>query len=132
MNNSGLSRPLVLVVDHQREVLDEITTVLGEADFSSHCCTTADEAIAAVETAPPDLLVCEMNLQAENSLETYQRIKCRPGMEGVPALLLSGAQLTDVIRRSFDGGSIYCLRKPPAPKVLIELIDQALGVTAAR
>ena len=132
MKDSGQSRPLVLVVDHQREVLDEMTTVLGGADFGCRCCTTAEEAIAAAETDPPDLIVCGLNLHGENGLDTCRRIKRRPGMEDVPVMLLSGTQLPDVIRRSHDDGCIYCLRKPPAPKVLIELIDQALGVPGAR
>ena len=134
MKDSGQSRPLVLVVDQRREVLDEITTVLGGADFSCRCCTTAEEAIAAAETDPPDLIVCDLNLHGENGLDTCRRIKRRPGMENVPVMLLSGAQLPDVIRRSHPDGCIYCLRKPPAPKVFIELIDQALGtrISASR
>lgn len=132
MNDSGQSRPLVLVVGQQREVLDEMTTVLGGADFGCRCCTTADEAIAAAETDPPDLIVCDLNLHGENGLDTCRRIKRRPGMENVPVMLLSAAQLPDVIRRSHSDGCIYSLRKPPAPKVFIELIDQALGVTDTR
>lgn len=50
-------------------------------------------------------------------------------MENVPVMFLSNAQRPDVIRRAQGIGSgVYCLRKPFAPKVLVELIDQALTV----
>jgi len=132
MKDPDHSRPLVLVVDCQREVLDQLTTVLGGADFGCRCCDTAEEAIAAAETNPPDLIVCDLNLHGQDGRDTCRRIKRRPGMEDVPVMFLSGTQLPDVIRRSHDDGCIYSLRKPPAPEVFIELIDQALGMTAAR
>jgi DNA-binding response OmpR family regulator len=121
-------QPLVLVVDDDREVWDKVTAVLSEAKFACRCCPTAEEAMTAVETTPPDLILCNVNLHGESGLETCQRIKRQPGLEGVPVMFLSGAQLPDIIRRSDAGGGIYCLRKPFDGHVLIELIDRALGV----
>ena len=43
-------------------------------------------------------------------------------------MFLSGEQLPDVIRRSYGAGSTYSLRKPFDSAVLVELIDQSLGV----
>ena len=86
--------------------------------------------MAVVAKAAPDLIVCDLNLDGENGMATCRRLKSFPGMKDVPVMLLSGAQLPDVIRRSPDDGCIYCIRKPPAPKVFIELIEQALGAAA--
>ena len=90
----------------------------------------AEEAVAAAQETPPNLIICDVNLQGEGGLETCQRIKSLPGLEDVPVMFLSGAQLPDIIRRSHEAGGIYCLRKPFDPDVLMELIDQALGVPA--
>ena len=46
-------------------------------------------------------------------------------------MFLSGMQLPDIIRRNYSAGSTYCLRKPFDSAVLLELIDQSLGVPGA-
>jgi len=120
---------MVLVVDGEQEVLETVSEALTEAEFGCRCCTNADEAIAAALMCPPDLIVCDWNLDGENGVETCRRIKRQPGLEEVPVMFLSSAQRPDVARRSHvDGHGAYCLRKPFAPTVLVELIDQALGV----
>ncbi|MCE5302376.1 MAG: response regulator [Planctomycetaceae bacterium] len=128
MKDFRQEQPMVLVVDHERQVLEEVTAVLAAAKIACHCCTTCEEALDAVQATPPDLILCDANLQGESGLDLYDRLRSRPGLEQVPVMLLSGTQLPDIIRRSHAVGGIYCLRKPFDPNVLIELIDQALGV----
>jgi CheY-like chemotaxis protein len=132
MDDTSQKRPRVLVVDGERGVLDEMTTVLTGAGFGCRCCTTAAAAESAARAMAPDLIICDLNLDGENGLEACQRIKGYPGLEEVPVMFLSGAQLPDVISRSRAAGGSYCLRKPFAPTVLVELIDQALAVPVAR
>jgi len=93
------------------------------------CCGTAEEATAAALANPPDMIVCDWHLHGEDGVETCRQIKRQPGLEAAPVMFLSGAQRPDVIRRAHvvDNG-VYCLRKPFAPMVLLELIDQALTV----
>jgi len=125
----GQERPLVLVVDAEQGILESVSDALTETEFECRCCATADEAIAAALMNPPDLIVCDWNLDGENGVETCQRIKRQPGLAEVPVMFLSSAQRPDVIRRSLVAGhGVYCLRKPFAPTVLVELIDQALGL----
>lgn len=131
MSDFGNERPLVVAIDDDREVLNEIAAVLTSASFACCCCTTPEEAMAAVQTTPPDLILCDVNLQGESGLELCERIAQLPGLHEVPVMFLSGAQLPDIIRRSYFGGGIYCLRKPFAPDVLVELIDRVVGVPEA-
>ena len=128
MKDFGGGQPVVLVVDGQREVLDEVTAVLSQTNLACRCCTTSEEAIAAAQTAPPALILCDANLHGESGWTTCQQIKQQPGLEDVPVMFLSGTQLPDVIRRHHAAGSVYCLRKPLDSKVLVELVDQALGI----
>ena len=128
-DGSGQQRPLVLVIDGEQKVLEITSEALAAAQVGCRCCAAADEAVAAAEECLPDLILCDWNLDGENGVETCQRIKSQPGLADVPVMFLSSAQRPDVIRRSLDAGAgIYCLRKPFSPAVLVELIDQALGV----
>ena len=118
---------LVLVVDHQAGVLDEVATVLANASFACRCCTTAEDAIAAAESSPPDLIISGVNLQGHSGLEMCERIRENPALKEVPVMFLSGGQVPDIIRRSDALGGTYYLRRPFDPDVLVELIDTALG-----
>ena len=132
MQNTPHQRPRVLVIDNEVKVLQEVENVLHGAGFACCCCRTATEALAAIEIAPAELIVCDLHLQGESGMETCQAIQQRSGMENVPVMFLSGAQLPDIIRRSHAAGNaVYCLRKPFSPDVLVELIDQALAVPQA-
>jgi CheY-like chemotaxis protein len=127
----GQERPRILAISDVPEVLEKMATTLQDTPFTCHCCATADEAIETSLADPPDLIVCDLHLHGESGQATCEQIKRNPGMEHVPVMYLSGSQLPDVIRRNHaDGHGVYCLRKPFAPKVLIELIDQALGVSS--
>jgi CheY-like chemotaxis protein len=131
MKDFGNEQPLVLVIDDEQGVLDAVRGVLSQANLACRCCATCEEALATAQAAPPDLILCDANLQGTSGLDLYEQIRQQPGLEGVPVMFLSGAQLPDIIRRSHANGGIYCLRKPFDPAVLIELIDQALGVPEA-
>jgi CheY-like chemotaxis protein len=131
MKDFGNQQPLVLVIDDEGAVLTKISEALSQANLACRCCATCEEALSAAQDSTPDLILCDVNLQGTSGLELCERIKRQPGLEDVPVMFLSGAQLPDVIRRSHSDGGIYCLRKPFSANVLIELIDQALGVAEA-
>jgi CheY-like chemotaxis protein len=125
----GTEHPVILVVDDDQRVLDEVHQVLAQAELASCCCTTATEAILVTQTTTPDLILCDANLQGEGGTALCERIKQQPGMQDVPVMFLSSSQSPDIIRRRCAAGSSYCLRKPFDQTVLLELIDQAIGVS---
>ncbi len=120
------NRPFVLVVDDETEVLDEVADILGKADYDCQCCTTAEAAIAVVETRIPDLIISDINLHGHSGLEMCEQIKRNEAFADVPVMFLSGAQIPDIIRRSHAVGGTYYLRKPFDRDVLLELIDKAM------
>ena len=99
---------------------------LASANYATCCCTAAETALAAVEDARPDLIICAASLNGESGLELCERIKQHPGMETAPVMILSGGQIPDIIRRHDHMGGTYHLRIPFDPSVLLELVDKAL------
>jgi CheY-like chemotaxis protein len=121
---------LVLAIDDEPAVLDNVAAALSQSHFACQCCTTANEALSAARTTPPDMILCDASLEGEGGMDLCERIRQLPGLDGVPVMFLSGAQLPDIIRRSHAAGGVYCLRKPFDPVVLLELIDQAMAAPA--
>lgn len=119
-------QPLVLVVDDEASVLGEVAEVLTTAGFACHCCRTTASALEKAIEKAPDLILSDINLNGESGLALCERIREEPGLEDVPVMFLSGAQIPDIIRRSHAAGGTYYLRKPFDPEVLLELVQKAL------
>ena len=126
MNQFQNAQPLVLVVDDEASVLGEVAEVLTAAGFAFHCCRTAEAALEKAKEQAPDLILSDINLNGESGLSLCERIREEPGLEDVPVMFLSGAQIPDIIRRSHAAGGTYYLRKPFDPEVLLELVQKAL------
>ena len=117
---------MILVVDDQVDILDEVASILAAANFTCRCCTTAEDAVAAAQSSPPDLIISNVNLHGHSGLDMCERIRENAAPKEVPAMFLSGGQTPDIIRRHDALGGTYYLRKPFDPDVLLELIDKAL------
>ena len=124
--NDKQQQPLILVVDDEADVLGEVASILGSADYDCHCCNKTEDALRFTETNTPDLIISDINLEGHSGLEMCETIKSRENMADVPVMFLSGAQIPDIIRRSHAVGGAYYLRKPFDPEVLLELVDKAL------
>jgi CheY-like chemotaxis protein len=121
-------QPLILVVDDQREVLDEVAAVVTAAGYACHGCTTGEAAAEFTRSHVPDLIISDTNLDGQSGLALCERLKEDPALRAAPVMFLSRTQIPDIIRRSQTVGGTYYLRKPLDPMVLVELIDRALCV----
>ena len=120
-------RPLILVIDDQREVLDEVVAVTTAAGYVCHGCTTGAAAVEFARNHVPDLIISDTNLDGQSGLALCERLKEDPALRRAPVMFLSRTQIPDIIRRSHSVGGTYYLRVPLDAMVLVELIDKALG-----
>jgi CheY-like chemotaxis protein len=128
MNAPQRDQPLILVVDQDQAVVDAISSLVAAAGFACHCCLTAEAALEAAPVLRPDLIIADVSLQGLSGLELCQQIKQDEALAEVPVMFLSAGQVPDIIRRRDAGQASYFLRKPFAPEVLAELIEQAIGL----
>ncbi|MBN1909005.1 MAG: response regulator [Pirellulales bacterium] len=119
-------QPQILVIDDEKQVLDEVASVLAAAGYACQCCSDAETAVEMAATRTPDLIISDINLAGHSGLEMCERIRENNNLKNVPVMFLSGAQIPDIIRRSHAAGGTYYLRKPFDPEVLLELVDKAL------
>ena len=86
-----------------------------------------DEAIAQLSAhdRPPELIVCDYRLGAEDGLETIERIRAQIG-ETVPAVLVTADTAASVLQAAQAAG-VPLLHKPVSPVKLRALLTQLLG-----
>jgi DNA-binding response OmpR family regulator len=116
----------ILIIDDETSSLEEVAEALRATDYALQMADSPQGAIECARRAAPDLIISDIDLGGSSGLELAQELRLCGGMEEVPVIFLSGAQIPDVVRRSRSAGGIYFLRKPFDPDVLIELVDKAL------
>jgi CheY-like chemotaxis protein len=79
----------VLVVEDNQDTLDLLTLWLSE-NYSVFGYACASEALAALETAKPDLLLLDIGMGPIDGLQCLGAIRSMPGYSSIPAIALTG------------------------------------------
>jgi len=116
----------LLVVEDDRDTLDLLTLWLSEKYrvFSYGC---AHEALAALETAKPDLLLLDIGMSPIDGLECLKAIRAMPGYGSIPAIALTGYP-RDNERKGFQAAGFHAvLTKPILDDELFSAITAVLA-----
>ena len=126
MNSFTTQTALILLVDDDRQLVAEIAEGLEAA---GHRCRRAHDIVSAREALAlevPDLIIADIDLGEDNGLAFCGEVRRQPELADVPVIVLSGAQIPNVVRRAKAAGGTFYLRKPYDNDVLIEVVDKAL------
>ena len=116
----------LLLVDDDKDNLEILTVILSaKYDVSSYPC--AEEALAALEAAKPDLVLLDIAMTPVDGLQCLKAIRAMPGYGRIPAIALT-AYARDVERQAFlTGGFQAVVTKPILDhQDLFEAIDALL------
>jgi two-component system, OmpR family, response regulator len=100
----------ILVVDDEESLVDMLSTALRFAGYEVRNALTGRSALQSVETAPPDLIVLDVNLPDLDGFEVCRRL--RGDNFDAPVIFLTARDTSDDLRTGFDGGGDDYLTKP--------------------
>lgn len=106
-----LEKPVVLIVDDNREILEFLTTALE----SSYLCLTAlsgEDAEKMMETNTPDIVITDQMMPGIDGTELCHRIRHNHSTELVPVIMLTAKDDTDTEMRSIRSGADVFMPKP--------------------
>jgi DNA-binding response OmpR family regulator len=85
---SGLDkRPVIAVVDDEREVSDTLSALLAEGGFSPTACSSISDFLALGDPPPIDLALIDLKLRGESGLDLAIHIRERSQL---PIVMLTG------------------------------------------
>jgi PAS domain S-box-containing protein len=119
----------VLVVDDEADARGLIRRVLEECDAEVTTVATVDEAIAAIGSAPPHVLVSDIGMPGEDGYSLIRRVRALgPGKGGdVPAVALTAyARAEDRVKAVLTGFQMH-VAKPVEPAELIAMVASLAG-----
>ncbi len=83
----------VLVVDDDPDKAQLLKVALGLEGYDVHTAANGQEALSAIESFPPDLVVTDVRMPKVNGYELARRIRENPGTRFIPIILQSGTRM---------------------------------------
>jgi CheY-like chemotaxis protein len=121
---SDIRAPAVLLVEHDRDVADELADLLEAAGIATFAYVTGEEAIreagTLASTTGLDLALIAAQLPGIDGLETIRRLRDR--VAGLPAFLMTSVIEAELAAGAADLGVVGFVQKPLAD--LQEVVDR--------
>jgi DNA-binding response OmpR family regulator len=125
------SRARVLVVDDERHIARFLEFVLKKADYEVAVAYNGEQALAAVNTFVPDVVLLDLVLPGISGLEVVKRIRADANQADLVVIILSGRSFGDAPAEIVQAGANAHCTKPIAPSTLLKMLMD-LGVPSRR
>ncbi len=114
-----MTKPHVLVVDDEEDILELVRYNLAKEGYRLHCVATGEDALAAARAELPDLIVLDLMLPGVDGLEVCRILKRDPKTSHVPIIMLTAkGEEADIVTGLEMGADDY-VAKPFSPRVLL-------------
>ncbi|MEK7267673.1 MAG: response regulator [Nitrospirota bacterium] len=116
----------MLLADDSITIQKVVELVLAEEGFEIKAVNNGEEALAAIETFKPDVVLADIVMPKMNGYQLCEKLKAHPLTKNVPVILLSGAfePLDEELARNVKADSFVI--KPFESQELISKINAAL------
>jgi DNA-binding response OmpR family regulator len=121
------SRPLVLVADDDRDILQLVSFRLERADYEVVQANDGEEALRLVKELRPDLAVLDLMMPKLNGYEVIREIRRDEETKAIPVILLTARVQEADVARGFEAGADDYLKKPFSPQELRARVQAILG-----
>ncbi|MGH9313482.1 MAG: response regulator [Vicinamibacterales bacterium] len=120
--------PRIMVLDDEPVARQIMRRYLGLHGYETLEAGTVDEAVETLKREPVDAVILDVRLAEERTgLDVLKSLRRLPGLENLPAIILTGKILDDVEELSITRERAYLFHKPESLDVLINFLDQMLG-----
>jgi len=124
-----MKKPVILVVDDSKPILSLLKVILGRK-FDVYAANDGFGAMDwLMQGNKPDLIISDLQMPNIDGTELITYLSNSSYYEGVPVLILSGADNETIIENCKNMRIFDYIRKPFDPTDLLDKIDKALGPT---
>ena len=117
----------VLVVDDNADTVKVVEEALTRAGFSVQSASNGAECLKAADSEQPDLVILDVHMPVLNGLDALQLLRHMPGMEKLPAIILSGSGEYESVRAGWQAGAEMYLTKPVRVGAVVAAARYMLG-----
>ena len=117
----------ILIADDEPNIVVSLEFLMKREGFEVVTATDGEAALAALASAPPDLVLLDIMLPRMNGFEVCQRIRANPEWRNVKVLMLSAKGRDTEIAKGLALGADDYVTKPFSTKDLVAQVRQILG-----
>ena len=114
----------IWIVDDDASIRWVLEKALARENLATRSFANARDAMAALETDTPQVLVSDIRMPGESGLNLLQEVKTR--FPGLPVIIITAFSDLDSAVAAFQGGAFEYLAKPFDIDKAVELIRRAL------
>jgi CheY-like chemotaxis protein len=125
---SGGQSATLLIIDDDVKLLNLVTDILKEANYSVRAFTTSDDAFKFLKDSTPDMIISDINLETSTmgGFTFYEKVRELDHLQNVPFIFLSGLTDEVLIRTGKELGVDDYLTKPFSDETLLATIKGKL------
>ena len=119
----------LLLADDSITIQKVVELILAEEDFEIRAAGNGEEALAAIPSFRPDVILADIEMPKMNGYQLCEKIKRDPATSSIPVILLTGAFEPVDEELTKQVGADDVLTKPFESQELISKINAALTVS---
>ncbi|WP_416671720.1 GGDEF domain-containing response regulator [Egbenema bharatensis] len=117
----------ILVVDDTLANVQLLSHMLAEYGYKVRKVLSGPMALMGIQTAPPDLIILDVNMPEMNGYEVCQQIKANEATQNIPVIFISALdEVTDKIKAFAAGGVDYITKPFQVAEVLVRVEHQLM------
>ncbi len=121
-----MSAGRILVVDDEEDILELVRYNLAAEGYRVLCAATGEEALAAVRSQRPELILLDLMLPGIDGMTVARRLRADPETRALPIIMLTArGEEMDVIG-GFESGADDYITKPFSPRILLARVRAAM------
>ena len=121
----------ILIVDEDRETVDEVTSYLEQPAYRIESSATGADAVTDALKLTPDLILINLMMEQLGGFTTIRALQQHVSTQCIPVVLLSAGQITDEEQNTIDsdpGQPVVAMTRPDFNReALLAEIRRALG-----
>jgi CheY-like chemotaxis protein len=126
LSESCQLRGKILLVDDDSDQADALASRLTRLGFETLTEHQGGRAVRRAGSELPDLVLLDLGLPDMDGLDVCRHLVDSPETCGIPVIIVSGREGSDIVRECRSAGSDFFVRKPYDPNVLLTLIQHSL------
>ncbi|MCA1635921.1 MAG: response regulator [Acidobacteria bacterium] len=114
----------VLVVEDSEETLELLQILFARKGFDVMLASSGAEAVALAREKTPGLIISDISMPEMDGYSLLRELRRLPGLEGVPAIALTGHAMDEDRERALATGYSVHVAKPVDPDKLFQIVRQ--------